>query len=101
MDCSANDELAAEALVPFDAQLMDRARVALARVISSSPSPNLHPNALRGLAAGCPLTGRKRQPRSPGKQVLPRVVLCRWTPRTRSEHWFELGEMWLRSRPTL
>lgn len=74
MSCSADDELAAEGFVRLDAEAKDQA---FARIVSSSPPPRLHPNALRGIAACCPLKGPRRPRRSPSKRVLPRVVLCR------------------------
>ena len=77
MGCSADDEFAADGFVPLDADATDRARQAFAWIVTSSPQPIFHPNALRGLAVRCELKGRGRPPRSPIKRVLPRVVLCR------------------------
>jgi len=74
--CSADNEFAAEGSELLGADATDRAHQAFARIISSSPRPTFHPNALRGAAVRCQLKGRRRPPRSPIKRVLPRVVLC-------------------------
>lgn len=82
MGCSVEDELATEVFVPLDTEAMDRARKTLARIVSSSPAPNLHPNALRRMVARLTDCGSQPPTELPIKSVLPRVVLCSWVARS-------------------